>query len=41
MILLKGHLGQIFSFMFGGTNDNFTEIKSIDKNKIAGFKLFF
>ena len=29
-----------FSFMFGGTNDNFTEIKSIDKNKIAGFKLF-
>ena len=29
-----------FSFMFGGTNNNLTEIKSIDESKIAGFKLF-
>ena len=29
-----------YSFMFGGTNNNLTEIKSIDENKIAGFKLF-
>lgn len=29
-----------YSFMFGGTNDNIAEIKKVDKNKVAGLKLF-
>jgi dihydroorotase len=29
-----------FSFMFGGTNSNFSEIKKIDFNQIPGIKLF-
>ncbi|MGB2170913.1 MAG: dihydroorotase [Flavobacteriaceae bacterium] len=29
-----------YSFMFGGTNDNFDEIKRLDKTKVAGLKLF-
>lgn len=29
-----------YSFMFGGTNDNLAEIKKVDKNKVAGLKLF-
>ena len=29
-----------YSFMFGGTNDNLDEIKKVDKNKVAGLKLF-
>ena len=29
-----------YSFMFGGTNDNFEEIKNLDTTKVAGLKLF-
>jgi len=29
-----------YSFMFGGTNDNLSEIKKVDKTKVAGLKLF-
>ena len=29
-----------YSFMFGGTNDNLDEIKKVNKNKVAGLKLF-
>ena len=29
-----------FSFMFGGTNSNLSEIKKLDFNKIPGIKLF-
>lgn len=29
-----------YSFMFGGTNDNLDEIKKVEKNKVAGLKLF-
>lgn len=29
-----------YSFMFGGTNDNLEEILKVDKNKVAGLKLF-
>ena len=29
-----------YSFMFGGTNDNLSEIKKVDKSKVAGLKLF-
>ena len=29
-----------YSFMFGGTNDNFDEIKKLDKNSVAGLKIF-
>ena len=29
-----------YSFMFGGTNDNIEEISKLDKNKVAGIKLF-
>ena len=29
-----------YSFMFGGTNDNFEVIKKLDKNNVAGLKLF-
>ena len=29
-----------YSFMFGGTNDNFDEIKKLDTNQVAGLKLF-
>ena len=29
-----------FSFMFGGTNENISEIKKIDKSEVAGIKLF-
>ena len=29
-----------YSFFFGGTNSNFSEIKQLDKNKIPGIKLF-
>lgn len=29
-----------YSFMFGGTNDNLSEIKKVDKKKVAGLKLF-
>ena len=29
-----------YSFMFGGTNDNIEEIQKLDKNKVAGLKLF-
>ncbi len=29
-----------YSFMFGGTNDNLDEILKVDKNKVAGLKLF-
>ncbi len=29
-----------YSFMFGGTNDNFEEIKKLDVNKVAALKLF-
>jgi dihydroorotase len=29
-----------YSFMFGGTNDNLKEILKVDKNKVAGLKLF-
>jgi dihydroorotase len=29
-----------YSFMFGGTNDNLEEIKKLDKQKVAGLKLF-
>lgn len=29
-----------YSFMFGGTNDNLSEIKKLDKKKVAGLKLF-
>ncbi|MGB1970905.1 MAG: dihydroorotase [Flavobacteriaceae bacterium] len=29
-----------YSFMFGGTNDNFDEIRRLDKTKVAGLKLF-
>ena len=29
-----------YSFMFGGTNDNLDEIKKVDKNTVAGLKLF-
>ncbi len=29
-----------YSFMFGGTNNNIEEIKKLDKNKVAGLKLF-
>ena len=29
-----------FSFMFGGTNDNISEIKKINKSEVAGVKLF-
>lgn len=29
-----------YSFMFGGTNDNLSEILKLDKNKVAALKLF-
>ena len=29
-----------YSFMFGGTNDNLSEILKVDKKKVAGLKLF-
>ena len=29
-----------YSFMFGGTNDNFDEIQRLDTSKVAGLKLF-
>ena len=29
-----------YSFMFGGTNDNFEEVACLDKTKVAGLKLF-
>lgn len=29
-----------YSFMFGGTNDNFQEVARLDKTKVAGLKLF-
>ena len=29
-----------YSFMFGGTNDNLAEIKKLDKQAVAGLKLF-
>jgi dihydroorotase len=29
-----------YSFMFGGTNDNLEEILKVDKNNVAGLKLF-
>jgi len=29
-----------YSFMFGGTNDNLNEILKVDKNNVAGLKLF-
>ena len=29
-----------YSFMFGGTNDNFKEVARLDKTKVAGLKLF-
>ena len=29
-----------YSFMFGGTNDNFNEIQRLDTSKVAGLKLF-
>jgi dihydroorotase len=29
-----------YSFMFGGTNDNFGEVARLDKTKVAGLKLF-
>ena len=29
-----------YSFMFGGTNDNFQEVAKLDKTKVAGLKLF-
>ena len=29
-----------YSFMFGGTNDNLEEILKVDKNTVAGLKLF-
>ena len=29
-----------YSFMFGGTNDNFDEIQRLDTTKVAGLKLF-
>ena len=29
-----------YSFMFGGTNDNFEEVARLDKTKVAGLKLF-
>ena len=29
-----------YSFMFGGTNDNLSEILKVDKTKVAGLKLF-
>jgi len=29
-----------YSFMFGGTNDNFEIIQKLDKNKVAGLKIF-
>ena len=29
-----------YSFMFGGTNDNLEVLKQLDKNKVAGIKLF-
>lgn len=29
-----------YSFMFGGTNDNLDEILKVDKNSVAGLKLF-
>ena len=29
-----------YSFMFGGTNDNFEEVAHLDKTKVAGLKLF-
>ena len=29
-----------YSFMFGGTNDNFDEIKKLDTTQVAGLKLF-
>ena len=29
-----------YSFMFGGTNDNFEEIKNLDTTQVAGLKLF-
>ena len=29
-----------YSFMFGGTNDNLEEILKLDKNQVAGLKLF-
>ena len=29
-----------YSFMFGGTNDNLEEILKVDKDKVAGLKLF-
>ncbi|RXG22026.1 dihydroorotase [Leeuwenhoekiella aequorea] len=29
-----------YSFMFGGTNDNLSEIKKVDKKTVAGLKLF-
>lgn len=29
-----------YSFMFGGTNDNLEEILKVDRNKVAGLKLF-
>ena len=29
-----------YSFMFGGTNDNFEEIKNLDDTQVAGLKLF-
>lgn len=29
-----------YSFMFGGTNNNLEEILKVDKNKVAGLKLF-
>ena len=35
----KGSLAN-YSFMFGGTNDNFGEVARLDKTKVAGLKLF-
>ncbi len=29
-----------YSFMFGGTNDNFDEVARLDKTQVAGLKLF-
>jgi len=29
-----------YSFMFGGTNDNFDQVARLDKTKVAGLKLF-
>lgn len=36
----EGRSAANYSFMFGGTNDNLEEILRVDKNEVAGLKLF-